>query len=226
MPEFVKYPHPHRPEHHPTAVDTTRVVRPVTRNRQAPGADTAAMTTPTPAAGWYPDPSNPAVSRWWDGTVWTEHTIPATPSRSVSAASSATASPAGWRYRAGFFERPFLGGYSVAVWLIVLAPFLAVLVSPTSAGLGFAVVGLAAVIRDRLWLTTTGEIPAGAMASPVVWGVVSFFLLPFSTPVYLWKRANRVGRGKMLVLVYAVLMLIGLIVSITAATSGEVLTSS
>lgn len=26
-----------------------------------------------PAAGWYPDPSDPARLRWWDGTAWTEH---------------------------------------------------------------------------------------------------------------------------------------------------------
>lgn len=27
-------------------------------------------TTPTPA-GWYPDPADPAVRRYWDGTAWT-----------------------------------------------------------------------------------------------------------------------------------------------------------
>ena len=26
-----------------------------------------------PPAGWYPDPSNAAGERWWDGTTWTEH---------------------------------------------------------------------------------------------------------------------------------------------------------
>lgn len=26
----------------------------------------------TPAAGWYPDPQNAAMKRYWDGTAWTE----------------------------------------------------------------------------------------------------------------------------------------------------------
>ncbi len=26
-----------------------------------------------PPPGWYPDPSRPAVERWWDGSAWTEH---------------------------------------------------------------------------------------------------------------------------------------------------------
>ena len=30
-------------------------------------------STPSAAAGWYPDPAGSARSRWWDGTQWTEH---------------------------------------------------------------------------------------------------------------------------------------------------------
>jgi Protein of unknown function (DUF2510) len=32
------------------------------------------MTTTRPAPGWYPDPSNPAYQRYWDGYAWTAAT--------------------------------------------------------------------------------------------------------------------------------------------------------
>lgn len=33
-------------------------------------------TTPTPRSGWYPDPRDPRLLRYWDGTAWTAHTAP------------------------------------------------------------------------------------------------------------------------------------------------------
>lgn len=32
------------------------------------------VVPPTTPAGWYPDPQNPAVSRYWDGSAWTPAT--------------------------------------------------------------------------------------------------------------------------------------------------------
>ena len=32
------------------------------------------MTTPQP--GWYQDPVNPDLQKWWDGRNWTDHTQP------------------------------------------------------------------------------------------------------------------------------------------------------
>ena len=38
------------------------------------------MSTGSNAApGWYPEPGSPTGQRYWDGTAWTEHTTPATP---------------------------------------------------------------------------------------------------------------------------------------------------
>ena len=35
--------------------------------------DATSAATPAVAAGWYPNPINPAQQRWWDGTQWTDH---------------------------------------------------------------------------------------------------------------------------------------------------------
>jgi hypothetical protein len=32
------------------------------------------VSTPTPPPGWYPDPSDPATRRWWDGRAWSAQT--------------------------------------------------------------------------------------------------------------------------------------------------------
>jgi hypothetical protein len=34
-------------------------------------------TSSSPPAGWYPDPAEPSVIRWWDGSAWTHHLQPA-----------------------------------------------------------------------------------------------------------------------------------------------------
>ncbi len=34
------------------------------------------MTTGSTAAGWYTDPTDPRLIRWWDGSAWTDHTQP------------------------------------------------------------------------------------------------------------------------------------------------------
>lgn len=39
------------------------------------GAMSMAAAAP-PQPDWYPDPENPAMLRWWDGQIWTNHTRP------------------------------------------------------------------------------------------------------------------------------------------------------
>lgn len=43
-------------------------------DRPARAALDAGPAGGAPAAGWYPDPSNPSLQRYWSGTAWTEHT--------------------------------------------------------------------------------------------------------------------------------------------------------
>lgn len=50
------------------------------------------MPTSTPAPGWYPDQTNSAQLRWWDGQAWTEHSKPLSPDGSEQA----TVVPSGW----------------------------------------------------------------------------------------------------------------------------------
>lgn len=45
-----------------------------------------------PAANWYPDPHQPGVLRWWDGSQWTDHTSPA-PGTTAPPAASGTQQP-------------------------------------------------------------------------------------------------------------------------------------
>ncbi|MBY4039158.1 DUF2510 domain-containing protein [Rhodococcus fascians] len=49
------------------------------------------MTSPTPPPGWHPDPGEPGLIRYWDGTRWTEHTQPATGPADEAAATDAAA---------------------------------------------------------------------------------------------------------------------------------------
>jgi hypothetical protein len=36
------------------------------------------MTSTLPPQGWYPDPNEPGLLRWWDGQTWTAQTQPST----------------------------------------------------------------------------------------------------------------------------------------------------
>jgi hypothetical protein len=52
--------------------ETTRFAQPNTFGLPPP-------VVPAVAANWYPDPTNPGLLRYWDGTKWTEHRSAAAP---------------------------------------------------------------------------------------------------------------------------------------------------
>jgi hypothetical protein len=54
---------------------------------------------------WYPDPQNPALLRWWNGSSWTESTQP------NPAAAGAPANPGGWNAGAGGLAAPASGSW-------------------------------------------------------------------------------------------------------------------
>jgi uncharacterized protein YxjI len=50
--------------------------------------------TATVPSGWYPDPSGASgLLRWWDGTNWTDHTQPSTPTQQPAYQQPATQQP-------------------------------------------------------------------------------------------------------------------------------------
>lgn len=56
------------------------LVHAIEESRTGPAAETegTAAQPPPPSAppGWYPDPDQDALQRYWDGSQWTEHTAP------------------------------------------------------------------------------------------------------------------------------------------------------
>lgn len=57
--------------------------------------------------GWYPDPSDSAVLRWWDGSAWSEHTAPRPQEEPVPVAPSDAPAP-------GEAQVPLLGARKLA----------------------------------------------------------------------------------------------------------------
>ncbi|KQO98681.1 DUF2510 domain-containing protein [Leifsonia sp. Leaf264] len=52
------------------------------------------MSQPTPPAGWYDDPSDQTIQRYWDGAAWTTHTAPKTAPAPPAATQVIPAAPA------------------------------------------------------------------------------------------------------------------------------------
>ncbi|MDI9933406.1 DUF2510 domain-containing protein [Rhodococcus sp. IEGM 1354] len=76
------------------------------------------MTSPTPPPGWHPDPGEPGLIRYWDGTQWTEHTQPGTEPTAEESAPTGAAEP-GRPARAGVPRAVKIVGGIVAAFVVI-----------------------------------------------------------------------------------------------------------
>lgn len=151
------------------------------------------------APGWYGDPFDQRLERYFDGSSWTASTR----SRPVAP----LAPPEGQPYEGALpppppaYGGPALAGVARSPgqeawipWLIALAPVLGVLVAlglstydPQLAYFGWAVtlaLNIALSVWDERRLTRAGLLPAGGLLG---WAI-------FLIPVYLYKRQRAVGQ--------------------------------
>lgn len=83
---------------------------------------------PSTAAGWYPDPQNASVLRWWDGTQWGDQTTPASaapgfargvmPAPVVVPGSASAFAPTG-SWRSPVDNRPYVADMAAAVRVVL-----------------------------------------------------------------------------------------------------------
>ncbi|MFN8125278.1 MAG: DUF2510 domain-containing protein [Candidatus Nanopelagicales bacterium] len=177
------------------------------------------MSDQTPAAGWYPDPADPAQHRYWDGMQWTAETSgwgdgwrsqpPGGPPASAYAPATGELAPSGMRRLPALFDD--VGRIIRRAWwqLVLVGLVIWVVVAAALAAVGAALVDFAALDRA---LTVTEDLAAtkGPVAqdtltsawtavlridSPVAWavaGIGSLVLLILASSVQI-AACNRLG---------------------------------
>lgn len=116
------------------------------------------MNQSTTPPGWYPDPNNATLQRWWDGTTWTEHTAPAAPAAGGVATGMPAGVPSGKKVPAGIFGillgslgiHKFYLGYKTEGLIMLLVTVL-------TCGLGAIVMGTIGLVEGIIYLTKSDE---------------------------------------------------------------------
>ena len=119
-------------------------------------------------AGWYPDPSDAAAQRWWDGVQWTEHVAPAAPAAPVEQVAPAVPVP------------PVV---APVVAPPVVAPAYFAPVTPAYAP---AYVSAPASVAPYGGVTATARVPEGTPVDTIwIWLIVALPVLGI-LPLFFW----------------------------------------
>jgi uncharacterized membrane protein YhaH (DUF805 family) len=120
-----------------------------------------------PVVGWYPDPADATQIRYWDGSSWTTHVLPATPAAPAAPAWQSAPAPAPAPVVGSYAPTPAYGapayGYPV---------YGAPLVQPRKVGFGEAIKRAFAGWKDYSSRATVGE----------YWWFYLFQMLVFMVP--------------------------------------------
>lgn len=157
-------------------------------------ATIGAMSTPTPIAGWYPDPENPAAERYWDGSAWTGQRRPGTPAYATPPPAPYGTAPYGTApYGTAPYGTPYgapsrANGPAIAGFVLSLVGlFIALFGIIPGVGIALSAVGLSQATKRA----AAGELRTGrglALAGLII-GIVAFI----GTFVWLGVQANLRG---------------------------------
>lgn len=138
----------------------------------------------SPVAGWYPDPSNEALIRWWDGSQWTTYTQPTQPPQEPEPVST---DPPRALARDAQLEAALRGDTDPATGRFAFAPTL----SPTADGSGRE--AAARALRERTQSAGRTS-PLGSAILTVITGLFVLFAVgSFVKPPSLYpKHGERV----------------------------------
>jgi uncharacterized RDD family membrane protein YckC len=126
---------------------------------------------PQPPPGWYPDPANPAATRYWDGTRWTAQTQPPPYQYSYGAPAGFAAPP-----QSGYPAAPAIGGPG-GPQMAAYGPVSDQKLGPTGTPLASFWRRLGGYLIDGLVLA----VPTGLLTIPLLRGPIQDFLDELNT---------------------------------------------
>lgn len=116
-------------------------------------------------AGWYPDPNDGRIQRWWDGYQWTHHTHPPAPAYSAGSLYNGAKDAAAGKNSAG-------------TWSLVMGIAAVVLGIPAVTALWSFLAGVAAIVWASIGLARASRygVKRGTSIAGLVLGIFTLLL--------------------------------------------------